>query len=441
MTITKTIAVAYASIGSGHRIAAEALATEIRSREATNVDTRLLDIQDYSSGGISGNRLSMTFGGPTAGLYNVLWKSDLACSAIRVLGDPITSASFSAFERALADLEPDVVVCTHALASVLALRARQKASERNERGTGGRGDAHGGGRGTGRGGYKIINVATDLAVHGYWPRQGIDLFCVANEPSKDSLIERGMLADKVAITGIPIRQQFTLDYSRNTVRTHFELPANHRVVLVLAGSTMPGPYRRFKEAVAVSLPALAALAETTVVVVCGKDDAFAKEMRARTEGLGTINARILGFVEHMAPLMACADIALAKPGGSICAESLASGLPLVLVGPAVGQENANANALVAAGAALFATAPSMITAYARKAMSSTARLNTMRERATMTARPFAASSIADFALALAEHRSTAKPASRDPGHSGLEPGGSAGALKEILLKESQTPES
>jgi len=164
---------------------------------------------------------------------------------------------------------------------------------------------------------------------------------------------------------------------------------------------MPGPYERFKEALAVSLPALASLPGTSVVVVCGHDELFAEEMRTRSAGFGTTNVRILGYVEHMAPLMACSDLALAKPGGSVCAECLASGVPLVLIGPAAGQENANARALTDSGAALFAADPRTIAEYARKAVAKPVRLHKMRESALSMARPFAAADIADRLLALA----------------------------------------
>lgn len=378
MTTPTTIAVAYASIGSGHRIAAEALIAEIERRALDGVTVHPFDIQECSSGGISGDRLATTFTGPTAGIYDRLWKSDAFCSTMRVIGGPFVGLSFRAFEQKLEELAPDIVICTHALASVLALRARKSSSHR----------------------FAVVNVATDFAVHGYWPREDVDLFCVADEPSRDSLIERHMPAERVAVTGIPIRRQFTLEYDRAAAREHFDLPAERRIVLALAGSMMPGPYRHFKEALATSLPALASLPDTSVVVVTGKDDAFAEDLRARSAGFGTISVRVLGFVEHMAPLMACADLGLAKPGGSICAECLAAGLPLVLVGPAVGQESANAQALTKAGAALFAADPSSLTVHTRKVMSSPARLAKLRTSAVATARPFAAADICDRALAL-----------------------------------------
>ncbi len=164
---------------------------------------------------------------------------------------------------------------------------------------------------------------------------------------------------------------------------------------------MPGPYRHFKESLAVSLPALASMPRVSVAVVTGRDDEFAEELKTRSAGFGTTNVHVLGYVEHMAPLMAASDVALAKPGGLVCAECIDMGLPLVLVGPAAGQERANATALVNAGAAVFAEDPRMLAEFTRKAAAHPKRLARMRATAESLARPLAAADIATRVLALA----------------------------------------
>ena len=374
----RTIAVAYASVGSGHRIAAEAVAAELSGREIPGLRVELIDALESASPRLSGNALSSTFTGPTAGIYDALWSSEWAGAAGRTLGGPLLGSLFAGFFRQLEELSPDLVVCTHALASMVATRIARRADEP----------------------FSIVNVTTDFGVHSFWPRNGIALFCVADTDSRDKLVAHGVQTTAIAVTGVPVRQQFALDYDCDAARKHFGLAPDRRIVLALAGSTMPGPYERFKEALAVSLPALASLPGTSVVVVCGNDDLFAEEMRTRSAGFGTTNVQVLGYVEHMAPLMACADLALAKPGGSVCAECLAAGVPLVLIGPAAGQENANARALTDAGAALFAADPRTIAEYARKAISKPARLKKMRESASALARPFAAADITDRLLVL-----------------------------------------
>lgn len=367
--------VAYAAIGSGHRIAAESVADELRLRDDVRVE--LIDVLEYGVPRISGNLLTSAFTGSVAALYDAAWASAGFGGIARVIARPLLRRAYSRFERRLVELGASAIVCTHALAAVLSASSITR----------------------GRLEGSVVCVATDFGVHGFWPRRGVSLFCVADRTSAAGLLDRGYEDAVIAVTGIPVRSQFTLEYDRDAAKRHFGIPQDRRVVLALAGSMMPGPYERFKEALAVSLPALATLPDTSVVIVCGNDDELAEQLRTRAAGFGTTNVLVLGYVEQIAPLMAAADLAIAKPGGAVCAESLASGLPLVLVGPSAGQERANAEHLVEAGAALFSSDPRTLAEYARKVVSRPHRLGAMREAAAVLARPFAASDVAERVIA------------------------------------------
>lgn len=373
-----TIVVAYAAIGSGHRIAAEAIAAELSDREGLRVE--LLDVLAYGRPRVSGNLLTSAFTGSVAGVYDALWSSATMGALARTLSRPLLRLMFSGFERRLAELSPSAVVCTHALAALIAasMVRRDRVSP------------------------AVVSVSTDFGVHGFWPRRGVAAFCVADPRSAETLRDRGFEDGVAVVTGVPVRSQFTLEFDRDAARRHFGIPPERRVVLALAGSMMPGPYERFKEALAVSLPALATLPDTTVVIVCGNDEDLAEQLRTRAAGFGTTNVIVLGYVEQMAPLMATADLIIAKPGGAVCAESLAAGVPLVLVGPSAGQERANAEHLVEAGAALFSSDPRTLAEYARKVVSRPGRLKSMRESAVAVARPFAAATVAEKVLELVD---------------------------------------
>jgi len=372
------IVVAHAAVGSGHRIAAEAVARELEVLCGDQASVNVVETLAYGSLRPSGDSLATAFTGSTSGLYDAIWSSSALGSSARALATPALNWAFRGFTRYLVETQPAAVVCTHALPALLAARAvrRHKLDTR------------------------VVSVATDFGIHSLWPREGIALFCAADEHSAHELARRGHESSAVAVTGIPVRQQFTLEYNRTAAREHFGLPADKRIILAVAGSTMPGPYARFKESLAVSLPALASLPGVDLAVVTGHDSGFSEELRVRAAGFGTTNVHRLGFVEHMAPLMAAADLALAKPGGLVCAECIDMGLPLVLVGPAVGQERANASALHGAGAALFAQDPRTLAEYTRKVASKPARLAKMSAAAAELARPFAATDIAERVLKL-----------------------------------------
>ncbi|MCU0597334.1 MAG: glycosyltransferase, partial [Desulfobacterota bacterium] len=70
--------------------------------------------------------------------------------------------------------------------------------------------------------------------------------------------------------------------------------------------------------------------------------------------------KVFGFVDFMDELMAVSDLLITKPGGITVSESLAAGLPMILIEPIPGQEEANADYVVEQGTALKARSVSSL---------------------------------------------------------------------------------
>ena len=378
MSSPPTIAIVHASVGSGHRIAAESVAAELRLL-LPDARIELLDILSFGSVRISGDRATTAFTGPTAPLYNAVWGNAAIGRASTAIAGPILALIYRQFSAWLLEQRPSAVVTTHGLAANLAVRATRKPNLER---------------------IPVAAVATDFGLHGFWPRRGLDLFCVADESEREELVRRGTPEGGVRVTGIPVRSQFAEPIDPDRARERFGLPSDRRVVLALAGATQPGPYARFKASLAVSLPAIASVPGTTVAVVTGRDDAFAEELRLRVAGFGTTNVAVLGYVEQMAQVMSAADVVVCKPGGLVTAECTAVGLPMVLVGPAVGQERANAKSLIASGAAIYDDDPRRLAEAVRRALGHPNKLKQMREASEALSRPQAAREVAERVLGL-----------------------------------------
>jgi processive 1,2-diacylglycerol beta-glucosyltransferase len=373
MTAPLPIVVAYASIGSGPRLAADAVARELTTLADEGVAVETIDAlegaQGTRRGGFMTSLLARTGRGSAA--------SDRSGQLALALGSGYLAWELATFERKLLTARPALVVCTHPWAAVIATRLVNAGKLRT----------------------RVVGVCTEFGVHGLWPRAGLDVLCVANQDSADDIVDRALPFDAVA-TGIPVRRQFGIEYDCNAAREHFGLPLDKRLLLAIAGASTPGPYADFRPAFEVALPALASLPNTAVAVVTGSDGDFADAMAKRAHGFGTRNVIVLGGVDHMAPLMACADLGIAKPGGLVCAEAMSAALPLVLVGPSKGPDLANADALVAAGAAVYTGNPQLLAETARKVAAKPAKLARLREATATLARPFAATEVARRALEL-----------------------------------------
>ncbi|MEI7815010.1 MAG: glycosyltransferase [Coriobacteriia bacterium] len=378
MSSPPTIAIVHASVGSGHRIAAESVAAELRLL-LPDAKIELLDILSFGSVQISGDRATTAFTGPTAPFYNAVWGNAAIGRAAMAIAGPVLGLVYKRFALWLSENRPDAVVTTHGLAANLAVRATRHPDLSTT---------------------PVAAVATDYGLHGFWPHRGLDLFCVADDSEREELLRRGTQDSSIRVTGIPVRPQFAVPIDIDAVRERLDLPPDRRVVLALAGATQPGPYARFKASLAVSLPAIASVPGTTVAVVTGRDDAFADELRSRVAGFGTTNVRVLGYVEQMAEVMAAADVVVCKPGGLVTAECVAVGLPMVLVGPAVGQERANAKSLLAAGAAIYDDDPRRLAEVVRRALGRPDRLAHMRAASSALSRPDAAREVAERVIGL-----------------------------------------
>src|SRR5437867_2604214 len=85
------------------------------------------------------------------------------------------------FVKYLRALQPEAVICTHYLPVEIM--------------------AHLEGKGVNP---LTVCVVTDFEAHALWMEQAVDLYCVAAEETKASLVARGAVAENVVVTGIPI---------------------------------------------------------------------------------------------------------------------------------------------------------------------------------------------------------------------------------------------
>lgn len=378
MSSPPTIAIVHASVGSGHRIAAESVAAELQSLIPT-AQIDLLDILSFGSVHVSGDAATTAFTGATAPLYNAAWGNVTLGRTSMFLAGPLLSLVYQQFTTWLREHNPSAIITTHGLAANLAARATRKPELAR---------------------IPVAAIATDYGLHGFWPHRGLDLFCVADEAERQELLRRGTPDADIRVTGIPVRPQFAREINPAAARERLDFAPDRRVVLALAGATQPGPYARFKDSLAITLPAIASVPGTTVAVVTGRDDAFAEELRSRIAGFGTTNVRVMGYVEQMAEVMSAADVVVCKPGGLVTAECAAVGLPMVLVGPAVGQERANAKSLLAAGAAIYDDDPRRLAEVVRRALGHPVKLRQMREASLAISRPTAAHVVAERIVGL-----------------------------------------
>ncbi|WP_241157347.1 MULTISPECIES: glycosyltransferase [unclassified Adlercreutzia] len=340
------VLIVHASVGSGHRSAANAVAQAMElvrddAAEAAalgidvpgNLKVEVLDVLDFGRIVFNGDRTASMFTGFTRPYYDLTWRYTLTGRLLWAGGTAWARVMYPKFTEYVRTVRPLAIVCTHIVAANVAVSARMITGQS----------------------FPIVCVPTDYEVEGMWPHLHTDLFCVANEYMAETLRPRRVPEDRIFISGIPTRPAFRTDYDRAQTRAQFALPDDAHVVLALAGAKLPRPYVHFREALDQLIPYLHTFSGIHLVIVAGSDDEYARHARRLVADHELANVTVLGYVEDMAALMAASDLVICKSGGLTVTECLCAGVPMILMGRAYGQEKANVRMLTAAGAALHAT--------------------------------------------------------------------------------------
>lgn len=376
-----TVLVVHASVGSGHKSAAEAIgaALELLREEGVapeDLNIEVLDILDFGRIRFDGDKTASMFTGATRPFYDLTWRYTFTGRLLWGGGTIWARIMFPRFVEHVREVRPCAIVCTHITAANVAVSARMITDQD----------------------FAIVCVPTDYEVEGLWPHLYTDAFCVADEHMAETLRPRKVPEERIRITGIPANPSFRRSYDRATTRERFGLPQDKQVVLALAGATLPRPYVHFREAIDALLPSLRAFDHLHMVIVAGKDADYADAVRRKVDDLGLTNVTVLGFVEEMAALMAGSDLVVCKSGGLVVTECLCAQVPMILMGRAYGQEKSNVLMLTGSGAAMHATTTRELISTLRHIDRHPEAIKAMLVNASFLRRPDAALDVARMAL-------------------------------------------
>ncbi len=359
-----------ARAGTGHVKAAEALEKAFRLRYPDFVVKRvdLLDYCGFAARQLYGSAygwVARTFPFFYGYLYSAS-KDTRSADGVRMWFDRMIAASFF---RLLAAFRPDAVISTHFIPAHLAAWYRERRQHD----------------------LRVFVTLTDYEFHPFWLiKQGhVEGYSVAHEQMKHELVRIGVPDGSVLDAGIPIDPAFMQERDRSELRRTYGLKETAPVILLMAGWN-------FRVSVVERIIDHLSMVDRDyqLVVLAGRNKELYKRVEARRSREGRI-ALIFEFIDFVEALMSLSDILISKPGGITTAESLAAGLPMIVVDPIPGQEEANSDYILENGAGLRARSLDGLAFKVDRLAADPARLATMRENIRRIARPDAAFSIVD----------------------------------------------
>lgn len=187
---------------------------------------------------------------------------------------------------------------------------------------------------------EIVSVITDYLAHHAYARKhkGVDKYLVATTTTKEDLINRGVLPEKVYPYGIPVRREFYNEYQKKEKKMF--------TVLVMGGSL--GSKGIFKV-----IQQLTDFQEKIkILIVCGKDIKLKNKLDFYLKEKDNKNIEVYGFTDNVDQLMEEADVLISKPGGASLTEAILKRIPMLIPYTLGGQEKENLEYAVREGIAL-----------------------------------------------------------------------------------------
>jgi processive 1,2-diacylglycerol beta-glucosyltransferase len=221
----------------------------------------------------------------------------------------------------------------------------------------------------------------------------VDLYFTATEEIKNSLMFYGISPQKIITSGIPVHPKFSGDKDKRELLAKYELNGELPVILISAGSFGVTPLGE------VIAEFGGIKGEFQMAVVCGKNDKLRKGLEVKRKSEPRLK-RVFGFVDFMDELMALSDLLITKPGGITVSESMSVGVPMILIEPIPGQEEANADYVVEQGAGVKARNLPVLLHKLGMLIRDPEKLADMSKRAKAISRPDAAKMIVEAAVNL-----------------------------------------
>lgn len=327
----KKVMIFYGSYGGGHLSAARSIKEYIENNYE-NIEIQMVDCMEYISKTINKvtTKAYSEFAKRAPWAWGHIYKKAEHGVIAKITTDSNKLMAYK-LNKLLKDFSPDYVISTHPFSSQMCayLKKKNKAE------------------------FILATVMTDYAPHDQWllyPEE-VDYFFVAHNGMRDALIDKGISKAKVYATGIPLSNRFLEHYNKKEILEELGLKQGKKRVLFFAGGEYGlGKNKTFK--------ILKTFAENfdniQIIAIAGKN----KNMKEKFEKLVDKTSKhetikILEYTDKVPELMSISDLVVTKPGGLTMTESLASGLPIIVINPIPGQEEDNAEFLEKNGVAIW----------------------------------------------------------------------------------------
>src|SRR5215213_1800107 len=223
----------------------------------------------------------------------------------------------------------------------------------------------------------LVTVVTDPC-YGFWKGwacNDVSLYLVANDEARRQLIDYGIAAEKIKISGMPVHPKFheVDEKVAQKARTAFGLNPDKFTVFVNAGWIGGGNIPQiFRELVRGEL-------DVQAIFLAGKNE----ELRLEAEEIAKtakFPVKVIGYSDEIEKIMQAANVMVSKLGGLTTFEALACRLPIIAdaTTPPMPQEAGTVNLIADRGAGILLEKPADIVLTVRNLVNNSEKYAAMR---------------------------------------------------------------
>lgn len=319
----KKIMIFYGSYGGGHLSAAKSIKEYI---ENNYLDTKIemIDCVEYINKVLNKvtTKAYEEFAKKAPEVWGFIYKKSERGLVSKLSNDSNKLMAIK-LKNLLQDFDPDYVISTHPFSSQMCAYLKKKEKVN----------------------FKLATIMTDFAPHDQWLLypEYVDYFFVAHSKMKQQLIQKGISANKIYATGIPLSNRFLKTYNKDDILKEFGLVKDKKIVLFFAG----GEFGLGKSTTTEVLKIFAEdFNDLQIIAIAGRNESMKKKFEYIVNSSGRQDSiKVLDYTNKVPELMSISDLVVTKPGGLTTTESLASNLPIVIINPIPGQEEENASFL------------------------------------------------------------------------------------------------
>ncbi len=279
--------------------------------------------------------------------------------------------SHKKLQRLFETFKPDTVICTQAFPCGMV--AHYKTTHQHS--------------------FNLLGVLTDFAPHAYWLNDGVDYYIVPSDDAKKRFMEHGISSQAIKVFGIPVRMKFADKPTKQKAAQSLGLDPQVPTVLIMGGGQGLGPIKKVVES-------LLKLSQPVQLAVIAGVNTKLLDWLKKTKEKTHKKILIYDYASNVDELMDASTLIITKPGGMTTSESLAKGLPMIIVNPIPGQEMHNTDFLIKKGIALRVDDVEDIAREVEALLGSPQRLSAMSKAAYEHGKPYAARDIADLVVSL-----------------------------------------